>query len=130
MKDRPLWSLGASKMRALLQARECSAFEVVTSCLERINERESIVKAFVELDAKGALQRAKELDRGGVSGPLHGIPVGIKDTIDVAALHCIWGTEIHRDRVPSADAEVVRRRDGGARVLSSSLRNRARVGGT
>ena len=118
----PLWSLSASKIRSMLRNRTCSAVEVTESCLQRIMEREPIVKAFVDLDSQGALRSAEELDHSDISGALHGIPIAVKDTIDVAGLHCTLGTEIHRDRIPLRDAEVVRRlRCAGAVILGTTV---------
>jgi Asp-tRNA(Asn)/Glu-tRNA(Gln) amidotransferase A subunit family amidase len=118
----PLWSLTATELTALLRRRACSAVEITKSCLSRITEREHIVRAFVELDADGALRQAAQLDKRGESGALHGIPIAIKDTVDVEHLHCTFGTEIHRDRVPSRDATVVGRlRNAGAVILGTTV---------
>ena len=118
----PLWSLSASEMRSMLRNRKCSAVEVTESCLQRTMEREPTVKAFVDLDSQGALRRAAELDHSDISGALHGIPIAVKDTIDVAGLHCTLGTEIHRERIPLRDAEVVRRlRTAGAVILGTTV---------
>lgn len=122
MASAPLWNLSASGLAARLRARECSAVEVARSCIERAREREPVVKAFVQLDAEGALRQAEALDRGDIAGPLHGIPIAIKDTIDVAGLRCTFGTDIHADRVPVRDAEVVRRlRSAGAMILGTTV---------
>jgi Asp-tRNA(Asn)/Glu-tRNA(Gln) amidotransferase A subunit family amidase len=95
---------------------------VTRSCIEGAREREVAVKAFVQLDAEGALRQAEALDRGDITRPLHGIPIAIKDTIDVAGLRCTFGTEIHADRVPTRDAEVVRRlRSAGAVILGTTV---------
>jgi Asp-tRNA(Asn)/Glu-tRNA(Gln) amidotransferase A subunit family amidase len=122
MAAEALFNLSASEMALRLRARECSAVELTRSCIERARERESVVKAFVQLDADGALRQAEALDRGDITGPLHGIPIAIKDTIDVAGLRCTFGTEIHADRFPSRDAEVVRRlRAAGAVILGTTV---------
>ncbi len=76
----------------------------------------------MELDADGALRQAAALDKRGETGPLHGIPIAIKDTVDVEHLHCTLGTEIHKDRVPARDATVVKRlRDAGAVILGTTV---------
>jgi Asp-tRNA(Asn)/Glu-tRNA(Gln) amidotransferase A subunit family amidase len=117
-----LWRLTATELSSRLRSRACSAVEATRSCLERAEEREPAVKAFVELDRKGALRQAEALDRGAIAGPLHGIPVAIKDTIDVEGLRCSLGTEIHRDRIATRDAGVVRRlRDAGAVILGTTV---------
>src|SRR5215472_16402225 len=122
MASEALSNLSATEMAVLLRTRKCSAVEVTRSCIERAREREPVVKAFVQLDAEGALRQAEALDHGGSTGPLHGVPIAIKDTIDVAGLRCTFGTEIHADRVPARDAEVVRRlRSAGAVILGTTV---------
>ena len=122
MASEALSNLSATEMAVLLRTRKCSAVEVTRSCIERAREREPVVKAFVQLDAEGALRQAEALDRGDNTGPLHGVPIAIKDTIDVAGLRCTFGTEIHADRVPARDAEVVRRlRSAGAVILGTTV---------
>jgi Asp-tRNA(Asn)/Glu-tRNA(Gln) amidotransferase A subunit family amidase len=122
MDRQPFWNFTATELTILLRRRACSAVEITQSCLNRISEREHIVRAFVELDADGALRQAAELDRRGETGPLHGIPVAIKDTVDVEHLHCTLGTEIHKDRVPAHDATVVGRlRNAGAVILGTTV---------
>ena len=122
MASEALCTLSAIELALRLRARKCSAVEVTRSCIERARERELLVKAFVQLDAEGSLAQAEALDRGGITGPLHGIPIAIKDTIDVAGLRCTFGTEIHADRVPTRDAEVVHRlRSAGAVILGTTV---------
>src|SRR6476660_2068558 len=73
-----------------LRARRTTSLELVEACLARIDEWESRVHAWVSIDRDGARQRARELDQesrdGRWRGPLHGIPLGIKDIIDMAGL--------------------------------------------
>jgi Asp-tRNA(Asn)/Glu-tRNA(Gln) amidotransferase A subunit family amidase len=122
MDRQPFWSFTATELAISLKRRACSAVEITQSCLDRITEREHIVRAFVELDADGALRQAAALDKRGETGPLHGIPIAIKDTVDVEHLHCTLGTEIHKDRVPARDATVVKRlRDAGAVILGTTV---------
>ena len=117
-----LHRLTATELLALLRARECSAREVTRSCLEQIAERDSVVRAFVDVDGEGALRRADELDRQAPSGPLHGLPIAVKETIDVAGLKCTFGTAVHAARIPAYDAIVVRRlREAGAIVVGTTV---------
>lgn len=114
--------LPASELLELLRTKACSAREVVQSCLARIEQLEPTVRAFVELDPDRALQRASELDSRSISGPLHGIPVAVKETIDVAGLKCTLGSPIHGSRKPAADADVVRRlREAGAVIMGTTV---------
>lgn len=78
------------------------------ACLERIAERNADVKAWVHVDAEGALRRARALDRDGRHRRLDGVPLGIKDTIDTADMPTELGDpEIFPGRRPKADAPVV-----------------------
>ena len=65
-----------------LAAREISAEQYVRACLDRIDERESEVRAFAFINREGALERAKQLDAGPVLGALHGLTLGIKDVFE------------------------------------------------
>jgi len=76
-----------------LRARRLSVPELVQACLARIQRYEGQLRAWVRVDAAAALRQAEHLqrllDEGTDLGPLHGIPLGIKDIIDVAG----WPTE-------------------------------------
>lgn len=91
--------------------------EHIASVLEHARERDRTVHAFVEFDAEGALRRAGELDAlpEGARGPLHGLPVAIKEVIDAAGRLCAWGSPLHAGRRPASNAPLVRRlTDAGA----------------
>lgn len=85
--------------------------QLVESCLARIRATEPQVQAWQALDETHALTqaRARDMDRreGRPTGPLHGVPVGIKDIIDTADLPTEDGTVLHAGRTPDADATVV-----------------------
>jgi Asp-tRNA(Asn)/Glu-tRNA(Gln) amidotransferase A subunit family amidase len=92
------------------------------SFLARIEEQDPVVRAFVQVDGEGARRRARELDQQRPSTPLHGLPIAIKDTIDVAGLKCTLGTPVHASRVPARDALVVRRlREAGAVIVGTTV---------
>ena len=118
----PLHRLTATELLVRLRAKECSAREVTLSCLEQIAERDSVVRAFVDVDSEGALRRADELDRQAPLGALHGLPIAVKETIDVAGLKCTLGTRVHAARIPANDAMVVRRlREAGAIIVGTTV---------
>ena len=102
MKD--LESLSASQAAKALARREIKATDLLLSCLDRIGQRESIVKAWVSLGKENALSRAKALDKGATQGLLHGIPIGVKDLYDTYDLPTAYGSPIYADHYPSADA--------------------------
>ena len=74
----------------LMKSRELSARQLMASCLERIHEREETIHAWVEVYEKEALEAADACDRawnnGNRLGSLHGIPIGVKDIIDVKGM--------------------------------------------
>lgn len=117
-----LIDLSASELRSLLEQRQCSSEDIVKSCFDRIRKLEPTVKAFVDYQEGSALDAARRCDNSPTTGLLHGIPVAIKDTVDVAGMRCTLGTSIHADRVPAVDSEVVRRlRDAGAIIVGTTV---------
>lgn len=90
-----------------LESRDLRAEEVVRDCLDRIAEREAVVRAWVHLDPDRAIEQARRLDRGPYRGPLHGIPLGVKDIIDTAGQPTAYGSPIYREHVPAIDAACV-----------------------
>ncbi len=79
----------------------------VQACLERIAQREPAVGAWTFLDTALVLSQARTLDAGGVRGPLHGIPVGIKDIIATADMPTEYGSPIYAGHRPAWDAACV-----------------------
>lgn len=112
---------------AAIRAGAVSCVATVERCLAAIDAREAEVKAWVSVDREGALQRARELDaeiaRGNWVGPLHGIPVGIKDIIAVANTPTGAGSAWHAQLpVSQWDADVVvRLRNAGAIILGKTV---------
>lgn len=97
----------ADGLRALEQGSlTCEAW--ARACLERIEERNAGVKAWVHVGAEAAIERARNLDRNGRSRPFDGVPIGLKDTIDTADMPTELGDpEIFPGRQPKLDAPVV-----------------------
>src|SRR5712691_1654354 len=109
----------AVELLAKLRVRDVSARELTELYLERIERLNPQLNAVVTLDAEGALERAGELDgqRDSV-GPLHGLPITIKDQFETAGLRTTCGAEPYRDYVPKQNAAAVQRLvDAGAIVL-------------
>lgn len=100
----------AEAARAIAEGRLTSV-ALVTACLERIDARDAAVRAWLHVDRAGALDAAARLDAeravGRRRGPLHGVPFGVKDVIDVAGLPCTHNSPLHRDRVAADDAGCV-----------------------
>jgi Asp-tRNA(Asn)/Glu-tRNA(Gln) amidotransferase A subunit family amidase len=103
-----------------------SAEDYTSACLDRIAAVEPQVQAFAHLDPEHALAQARALDRhkgnGGRIGPLHGIPVGIKDIFDTADYPAECGSPILAGRRPNADAAVVAKlREAGAVIIGKTV---------
>lgn len=116
-----LYNLTATEIVRRVRARELSAVDLVTELLERIERLEPEIEAWATLGADEALAEAAERDRAAASdqiGPLHGVPIGVKDIIDVAGMPTAAGFAPYRDRRADQDAHVVTRlRAAGAIIL-------------
>lgn len=117
-------SLVATSQR--LRAGWTTCVEVLEQCLAQIDAREPEIRAWVSVDRTGALARARELDAdlaaGRCLGPLHGIPIGIKDIIDVAGTPTGAGSERMSQQMAQEDATLVTRlREAGAVILGKTV---------
>ena len=102
--------------------RRISPVELTRECLERIEQLNPALNAFITITADLALQQAHqaeaEISKGSYRGPLHGIPIGLKDLFDTAGIRTTAASNQFRNRVPTEDAEVVRRlKQAGAVIL-------------
>src|SRR6202050_4154321 len=96
-----------------LRRKEISPVEVAHECLDRIEKLNPTLNAFITVTAESALAEARaaeiEISRGEWRGPLHGIPIAIKDLIDTAGTRTTAASGLYQNRIPTEDAEVVRR---------------------
>jgi aspartyl-tRNA(Asn)/glutamyl-tRNA(Gln) amidotransferase subunit A len=111
--------------RALREGRT-TAVQILEGCLERTDYWEPRVHAWVVLDRDGAREQARRLDEevrhGKDRGPLHGIPIGIKDIIDVAGLPTACGSKRWATRTAARDASVVKLlREAGAVIMGKTV---------
>jgi amidase len=103
-------------------ARVITAEAVARACLARIEERESTVGAWIHLDPDAVLAQARKLDAGQVRGPLHGLPIGVKDIIDTADMPTGYGSPVYAGYRPAADAAgVALARAAGALILGKTV---------
>ena len=118
--------MSAAQAVAAIQAGEMTSEELVQACLDHINEVEDSVGAWVHLDSEFALEQARAADlyrRSGMSlGPLHGIPVGVKDIFDTKDMPTEDGTELHAGRTPAYNATTVALlREAGAIIMGKTV---------
>ena len=119
---KPPHTLSISGAAAAIAKGDLSAEALVRSCLERVAAREPAVHAFVCLDGDAALATARRLDREPPAGPLHGIPVGIKDIIATVDMPTECNSPIYKGYRPARDAVCVARlRQAGAIVLGKTV---------
>jgi amidase len=103
----PLNRLPANRLARMIAAHEVSCEAVTHSFVDAIHEREPEVRAFAWFEAPRALDVAREHDRLPWRGPLHGLPVAVKDLIDTADIPSEYGSSIFIGHRPSADAACV-----------------------
>jgi aspartyl-tRNA(Asn)/glutamyl-tRNA(Gln) amidotransferase subunit A len=119
----------------LLRKREVSPVELTKSCLDQIEKLNPTLNAFITVTAELALAQARaaedEIGRGNWRGPLHGIPLALKDLIDTAGIRTTAASALFEDRVPAEDAEVVRRlKNAGAVLLGKQNLHECAYGGS
>jgi len=99
--------MSAAQAARAIRAGRLTAEALVAACLERIAARDGEVAAWAHVAAQGALAQARALDRQPARGPLHGVPVGIKDIFDTADMPTEFNSPIYRGNRPRADAAAV-----------------------
>ncbi|MEO6528949.1 MAG: amidase [Gemmatimonadaceae bacterium] len=117
--------LTAIDLAARIRRKQLSAREVMAAHLARIERVNPKINAIVTLVADRAMADAKKADelqaRGGVLGPLHGLPVAHKDLVNTAGIRTTFGSPLYRDNVPTTDALIVTRvRNAGAITLGKT----------
>jgi len=123
------------KASELLRSKAASPVELTQACLKRIESYNSLLNAFITVTSEQALAAAREAEteqrRGKWGGPLHGIPIALKDNIDTAGIRTTGASELFKDRIPTEDAEVVRRlKNAGAILLGKTNLHEFAYGGT
>ena len=117
--------LSVSELAELIKNREVSPVEVVESYLDRVDSLNERLYAYLTVCRDQALQAALEserlLARGEYKGPLHGVPVAVKDQINTAGIRTTSGTPIFNDFVPDEDATVVAKLKSAGAILLGKL---------
>jgi len=129
-----LTELGLAELAEGLERREFSSREIVEACLARIEAMDSALNAFIAVEGEAALKEAKLRDEertsGSVRGALHGLPVSIKDIIDVKGQPTTGHSRIRITESASRDAFVVERlRTAGAVILGKTALHEFATGG-
>ena len=124
-----------SELSQGLRRREVSAVEITRDCLRRIEKLNPALNAFITVMDESALDDARRADaeiaRGEWRGPLHGVPVALKDLIDTAGVRTTAASAVYKDRIPAQDAEVVRRlRQAGAVIIGKNNLHEFAYGGS
>jgi Asp-tRNA(Asn)/Glu-tRNA(Gln) amidotransferase A subunit family amidase len=121
-----LADLGAAQLARMIDGGEITSSDLIEACLSRIDACEDEVRAWTHLDRDFAREQADRADeqrqRGLPLGPLHGVPVGVKDIFDTADYPTEYGTPLHEGRTPAKDCTVVARlREAGAIILGKTV---------
>jgi aspartyl-tRNA(Asn)/glutamyl-tRNA(Gln) amidotransferase subunit A len=118
-----------------VRRKEISPVELTRACLDRIEKLNPTLNAFITVTAESALAEARaaedEIARGEWRGPLHGIPIGLKDLIDTAGTRTTAASELFSNRIPEKDAEIVSRlRQAGAVIVGKNNLHEFAYGGS
>jgi aspartyl-tRNA(Asn)/glutamyl-tRNA(Gln) amidotransferase subunit A len=120
-----LTKLSLSEASQLVRSKKVSPVELTKGCLSYIERLNPKLNAFITVTADSALAQARkaedQIQRGRWSSPLHGIPIALKDLVDTAGVRTTAASGLFKDRVPSQDAEIVRRLKAGGAVLLGKL---------
>lgn len=108
-----------------VRSRRVSPVELTQACLGRIEKYDATLHSFITITADQALAAARaceaEQRRGAWRGPLHGVPIALKDNMDTAGIRTTGGSQVFKDRVPAEDAEVARRLKNAGAILLGKL---------
>ena len=116
-----LTQMSLAEAARAVEARDVSAVELLDACLARIEQTEPAISAFASVQAAEARSAAEHLDAGEVTGPLHGVPVALKDLFFTEGVPTEANCEALRGFVPAHDATVVRRlREAGAVIVGKT----------
>ena len=116
-----LTQMSLAEAAGAVRVREVTAVELLDACLARIEQTEPAVSAFASIQADAARTTAEQLDRGEIRGPLHGVPIALKDLFFTVGVPTEANCEALRGFVPDHDATVVGRlRDAGAVIVGKT----------
>src|SRR5688572_5133975 len=118
-------SLGLHEVAAMVKQKTVSPVEITRACLARIEALNPLLNAFITVTAESAFAEARqaesEVQRGGWRGPLHGIPIALKDMFDIAGRRTTGASALFRVRIAREDAAVVERLRAAGAVFLGTL---------
>jgi aspartyl-tRNA(Asn)/glutamyl-tRNA(Gln) amidotransferase subunit A len=120
-----LLGLSAHQLASMIRGREVSPVEAVQAVLGQIEKFDPLVRAMVTVDAAGAIESArraeKEAQRTDALGPLHGVPITVKDLIATQGMRTTMGSAVLQDRIPEVDAPAITLlREAGAIIVGKT----------
>jgi amidase len=117
----PANELTATEALSLMRTGKLSVEELARACLERIRERDPAVRGWVYLDPDLVLRNARELDKREVKGPLHGVPIAVKDVIMTADMPTQHNSPLYKESFPTVDAGCIKTlRAAGALIFGKT----------
>jgi aspartyl-tRNA(Asn)/glutamyl-tRNA(Gln) amidotransferase subunit A len=120
-KSGELIDLSIRDASEMVRGKKVSPVELTKACLAQIEKLNPTLNAFITVTAESAAAEARAaeaaIQRGKWRGPLHGIPIALKDLFDTAGVRTTAASGVFKDRVPTEDAEVVRRLKAAGAVL-------------
>lgn len=130
-----LAALTLSEAAARIRSRAVTSVQLTEACLARIETYNPKLNAFITVLRDQAIAQARDLDAeqrsGKLHGPLHGVPVALKDNVDTAGIRTTAASAVFDDRVPQQDAEVTRRlKEAGAVLIGKTNLHEFAMGGT
>ena len=125
MTETPLHYKTITEVAGLIESRELSPVDVTGAMLERIDALDGHLKSYATVMADHALQSARraerEIEAGEYRGPLHGIPIAVKDLCFTRGVRTMGGAKVYADHVPEFDSTVVERLEAAGAVLLGKL---------
>jgi aspartyl-tRNA(Asn)/glutamyl-tRNA(Gln) amidotransferase subunit A len=125
VQSQDLAGLTLKQASDMIRMKAVSPVQLTEACLQRIEKYNRSFNAFITVTKDKALQAAREaeteIQRGRWRGPLHGVPIALKDNIDTAGIRTTGASQVFENRVPDTDAEVARRLKNAGVVLLGKL---------
>ena len=125
MSEAPLHYKTITEVAGLIEGRDLSPVEVTGAMLERINDLDGHLKSYATVMADHALESAetaeREIGAGEYRGPLHGVPIAVKDLCFTRGVRTMGGAKVYADHVPTFDSTVVERLEAAGAVLLGKL---------